>query len=61
MLLTYIYVSVRSITCQGYVEKRLGQRGRMSNYCFDCRVARKKMADSLRKKLSKLGYEVQNI
>lgn len=60
-MMTSENIITRSITCQGYVEKRLGQRGRMSNYCFDCRVARKKMADSLRKKLSKLGYEVQNI
>ncbi|XP_016657215.1 uncharacterized protein LOC100167836 isoform X2 [Acyrthosiphon pisum] len=52
-------ITRRSITCKGYVEIRLGQRGPKSNYCFDCRVARKKMADSLRKKVLKLENKIQ--
>ncbi|XP_060862239.1 uncharacterized protein LOC132939199 [Metopolophium dirhodum] len=51
-------ITRRSITCKGYVEIRLGQRGPKSNYCFDCRVARKQMADSLRKKVFKLENNI---
>lgn len=60
MFHTYIYVSIRSITCKGYIEKRLGQRGPMSSYCFDCRIERKKMADRIRKKVFNPRGKIRN-
>ncbi|CAI6351402.1 unnamed protein product [Macrosiphum euphorbiae] len=52
-------ITRRSITCKGYVEIRLGQRGPKSNYCFDCRIARRSMANCLRRKVLKLENKIQ--
>jgi len=40
-----MYVSRRSITCKGFVEKRVEQRGPNGSY-FNCKVARKKIIET---------------
>lgn len=48
----YILICSKSIRCKEYVQNCAEIRGIFSSCCFNCRVARKKMSNSLRKKVT---------